>query len=65
MEMTMKNEFCALSQREEEMVNGGGVVAFVYAMGFVFGCPPVAVCVAAGAGVVALGVGIYCGVQGL
>lgn len=64
MNLKMGN-FAALSSDEMFAVDGGGAVAFVYAMGFVFSCTPLAVCVAAGACVVALGVGIYCGINGV
>ncbi len=65
MEMTMRmGAFEALDQNELYATDGGGAVAFVYAMGFAFGCTPLTACIAAGAGVVALGAGIYCGVTG-
>lgn len=60
MELRMSG-FCDLSKNEMEMIDGGGITAFVFAMGFVFSCTPLAVCVVAGSAVVALGSGIYIG----
>ncbi len=65
MQMVLSNGFCEMTKEERYIVSGGGVVAFVYAMGFVFGCTPLGFCIAAGVGLVALGVGIYCGVKGI
>ncbi len=58
MEMALNmGAFEALDNREMMEVDGGGVVAFVYAVGFVFGCAPIVpVCVAAA--VVGVGVGL-------
>ena len=49
--------FETLDNREMMEVDGGGVVAAVYAAGFIFGCAPVTVCAVA-AGVVGVGVGL-------
>lgn len=51
--------FCELSQNEMEQVDGGGFVAFVYALGFIAGTSPLAVCVGAGLVVVGAGLCIY------
>ena len=37
MEMTLSNGFCEMNEKEIMCVDGGGAVAAVYALGFVFG----------------------------
>lgn len=59
MENVMKNGFCELNENETIMVDGGGVVAFVFALGFIAGTTPLAVCVGAGIVVVGAGCCIY------
>lgn len=59
MELTMENGFQELSFSEMQRVEGGGVVAFVYALGFIAGTTPLAVCVGAGLVVVGVGLCIY------
>lgn len=59
MEMVLNNGFCEMSQNETVCVDGGGVVAFVYALGFIAGVSPLAVCVGAGLVLVGAGCCIY------
>jgi len=55
MEMALKTHaFVDLDDQEMMDVDGGGVVAAVYALGFVFGCSPLgALCICAGVAVAA------------
>lgn len=53
MENVMKNGFAELSADEMNEVDGGGFTAFVYALGFIAGTSPLAVCV--GTGLVVVG----------
>jgi len=62
----MKNELCvsgfsAVSEKEMMVVEGGGVVAAVYALGFVMGMSPAGAITVCVLGAVAVGVGIYVG----
>lgn len=59
MEMKLNNELCEVSQDEMAKINGGGVVAFVYALGFMAGVAPVWVCVGGALVVVGAGMCIY------
>lgn len=59
MEMVLNNGFSALNETEEENVNGGGVTAFVYALGFMTGVAPVWVCVGGAMVLVGAGMCIY------
>ncbi|SEF80274.1 hypothetical protein [Lachnospira multipara] len=59
METILSNEFSLLNEREEEYVNGGGVTAFVYALGFMAGVAPVWVCVGGAMVLVGAGMCIY------
>jgi len=52
MEMTLSNGFCEMNEKEIMCVDGGGAVAAVYALGFVFGCSPMgALCICGGVAV--------------
>lgn len=57
------NEFLELSQNEIEMIDGGGAVAAVYALGFVMGMSPLGALCVVGAGAVAFGAGVYIGLK--
>ncbi len=48
MENVMANGFTELTPDDLQKTDGGGFVAFVYALGFIAGCSPLAVCVGAG-----------------
>lgn len=56
MEKTLNmGAFEALDQQEMLKVDGGGAVAAVYALGFVFGCSPLgALCICGGIAVAAV-----------
>lgn len=51
--------FEAMDNQEQMLVEGGGVTAFVYALGFMAGCSPLAVCVGAGIALVGVGCCVY------
>lgn len=53
MELTLKNGFCELSQKELEIIDGGMPPAALYALGFVCGTTPLAACI--GLGLVVVG----------
>lgn len=59
MEKALNNGFCELSQKEFENVNGGGITAFIYALGFMAGVAPVYVCVGGAMVLVGAGLCIY------
>ncbi len=48
MEMALNKGFCEISLEESEDVNGGGVVAAVYALGFVMNMTPAGALVTCG-----------------
>lgn len=48
MEMNLSKSFCEMLPEEEELVEGGGVVAAVYALGFVMGMSPLGALVVCG-----------------
>lgn len=53
------NKFNALTMEEMMAVDGGGAVAAVYALGFVFGCSPLgALCICGGIALASVGAGI-------
>lgn len=58
--MAMKmGAFEEMTSEEMGTVNGGGVVAAVYALGFVFGCSPLgAICICGGVAITAVAAGI-------
>lgn len=56
------NGFSNLTEEEMVSVDGGGVVAAVYALGFVMGMTPAGALATVVIGAVALGAGIYIGV---
>lgn len=59
MENVMSNSFQELSIAEAQSVDGGGPVAAVYALGFIFGCSPLgALCIVGAAVVVGVGIAI-------
>lgn len=59
MEMTLSNGFCEMKEKEIMCVDGGGAVAAVYALGFVFGCSPMgALCICGGVAVASVAAGI-------
>lgn len=53
------SNFSNLSEKELDMVDGGGFVAFVYALGFIAGTSPLAVCVGGGLVLIGAGMCIY------
>ena len=55
--------FVEVSQDEMMAVDGGGVVAAVYALGFVMGMTPLGAIAVCAVGAVALGAGIYIGLK--
>lgn len=59
MELTMTNGFYEMTESELELANGGGAVAFIYALGFMAGTSPLAVCVGGGLVLVGAGMCIY------
>ena len=59
MEMVLTNGFCELDKSEVNEINGGGVTAFVYALGFMTGVAPVWVCVGGTMVLVGAGMCIY------
>lgn len=63
MEMVLNNGFCELNSNEIEVINGGGVTAFVFALGFMAGVAPVWVCVGGAMVLVGAGMCIYDAVQ--
>ncbi len=64
----MKNEFkingfSAVAEDEMTDVNGGGVTAAVYALGFAMGMSPLGAITVCVLGAAALGAGIYIGMR--
>lgn len=59
MEMVLINGFYEMSQDEFASVNGGGVTAFIYALGFITGVAPVYVCIGGAMVLVGAGFCIY------
>ncbi|HOJ99127.1 MAG TPA: hypothetical protein PLW34_06170 [Termitinemataceae bacterium] len=55
------NGFTEVSSLELEQIEGGGIVAAVYALGFVMGMTPAGALVTCALGAAALGAGIYIG----
>ncbi|WP_294674995.1 hypothetical protein [uncultured Ruminococcus sp.] len=59
MENVMTKGFAELSASEMNEVEGGGVTAAIYALGFVFGCSPLgAICICVGVTAAAVGAGV-------
>ena len=57
--MKLTNGFYEMSEKETREVDGGGVVAAVYALGFVFGCSPLgALCICGGVAVASVAAGV-------
>ena len=59
MEIIKNNNFVHISLDELQEIDGGGFVAFIYALGFLAGTTPLAVCVGAGIVLVGTGACIY------
>lgn len=59
MEIIKSNGFYELNDTEMNSTNGGGFTAFIYALGFIAGTSPLAVCIGAGLVVIGAGCCIY------